>query len=45
MKPLRRLMDQIEATDIDDAKWFQTVDESKTPKPGPVSEEDFTSAI
>lgn len=45
MKPLRRLMSQIEATEIDDSKWFETVDQAKTPKPGAIELQDFEEAI
>lgn len=43
MKPLRRLMDQIEKTDL--TNWAEAVDVSKTPKPGPVTVDDMKLAI
>jgi hypothetical protein len=45
MKPLRRLMSQIESVSTELMNWSEAVDASKTPKPEPVSVEDMQSAI
>jgi hypothetical protein len=45
MKPLRRLMSQIEQIELDMANWSEAVDASKTPKPGPVTADDMVAAI
>jgi hypothetical protein len=45
MKPLRRLMQDIEKVELDLANWGEAVDASKTPKPGPITSEDMEAAI
>ena len=42
MKPLRRLMGEIEKTELQSmSNWSEAVDESKTPKPGPLTASDL----
>ena len=46
MKPLRRLMNQIELnTDFEKINWAETVDPNKVPGPGEIKIDDFISAM
>jgi hypothetical protein len=48
MKPLRRLMQNIETTELDSEKpidWSKPVDPKTVPTPGKVTNEDLASAI
>lgn len=46
MKPLRRLMNSIEAqTDFDNMNWSVIADPKSIPSPGPVTNEDLANAL
>jgi katanin p60 ATPase-containing subunit A1 len=45
MKPLRKLMDEIENVDDDDFDWTPITDPSKVPQPALVSMNDFLAAL
>lgn len=46
MKPLRRLMREIEqVTDFENINWSIQADPKTLPNPGPVTNEDFDSAV
>jgi hypothetical protein len=46
MKPLRRLMGEIElVTDFDKMNWSVIADPKTIPGPGPVTNSDFSNAI
>lgn len=46
MKPLRRLMNDIEhQTDFNNINWSVAADPKSIPSPGPVTNQDFVSAV
>ena len=45
MKPLRRLLDKIEASDDDPNPSWEPVDPASVPRPDPISPQDFEEAM